>query len=300
MKILITGSSGFIGTALEKLLEEKNIEVVTFDIKNDPLEDIRDISTLQSKMSGVGGIVHLAAVSRVKTAHDNPLECINTNIGGLANVLESARLAKSNQNNPWVIFSSSREVYGDPAILPVDESSIRKAINIYGVSKLLGEDLCRIFSESYELKVRVLRLSNIYTGKNDRLGRVIPKFILQAMNNEDLFIHGTGEEIFDFTYISDTIQGILGCIYEIEGSSNLYDDFNLSSGIPISLKQLADSIIEKTQSKSKVVFAPSRSYDVNKFYANPSKAIKKLGFSPKVALDKGIELSIKELKSLTC
>ncbi|MBY9014600.1 MAG: GDP-mannose 4,6-dehydratase [Candidatus Lokiarchaeota archaeon] len=296
MKILLTGSSGFIGSALKRLLEEKGIEVVPFDIKDNPLDDVRDFSALQSKVLGIDGIIHLAAVSRVKIAHENPLECVNTNIGGIINVLESARLLRTDNNNPWVIFGSSREVYGESAILPVNESSIRKAINIYGVSKLSGEELCKVYSENYGLKVRVLRFSNVYTGKNDHLDRVIPKFILQAFNEEDLIINGTGEEIFDFTYIDDTIQGIWCCIQEIERNNHLFDDFNLSTGIPISLKQLADTIIKKTRSKSTVEHTKPRSYDVNKFYANPSKAIKILGFLPKVTLNEGIALSIAELK----
>jgi len=296
MKVLITGSSGFIGSALKRLLEEKGIEVIPFDIKDSPLDDVRDFSALQSKVLGIDGIVHLAAVSRVKIAHDNPLECINTNIGGIINVLESVRLIHSDNNFPWVIFGSSREVYGESAILPVNESSTRKAINVYGVSKLSGEELCKVYSNNYGLKVRVLRFSNVYTGKNDHLDRVIPKFILQAFNNEELIINGTGEEIFDFTYIDDTIQGIWSCVQEIERDSHLFDDFNISTGVPISLKQLADTVIKKTRSKSTVEFTKPRSYDVNKFYASPSKAIKILGFLPKVTFDEGIDLSIAELK----
>jgi len=296
MKVLITGSSGFIGSALKRLLEEMGTEIIPFDIKDSPLDDVRDFPALQSKVLGIDGIVHLAAVSRVKIAHENPLECVNTNIGGIINVLESVRLIHSDNNFPWVIFGSSREVYGESAILPVNESSTRKAINVYGVSKLSGEELCKVYSENYGLEIRVLRFSNVYTGKNDHLDRVIPKFILQAFNDEDLIINGTGEEIFDFTYIDDTIQGIWGCVQEIEGKIHLFDDFNLSTGVPISLKQLADTIIKKTRSKSTVEFTKPRSYDVNKFYADPSKAIKILGFQPKITLDKGIELSIAKLK----
>jgi len=296
MKILLTGSSGFIGSALKRLLEEKRIEVISFDIKDNPLEDVRVFSALQSKILGINGIIHLAAVSRVKIAHENPLECVNTNIGGIINVLESARLICTDNIYPWVIFGSSREVYGESPTLPVNESTTRKAINVYGVSKLSGEELCKVYSENYGLKIRVLRFSNVYTGKNDHLDRVIPKFILQAFNEEDLIINGTGEEIFDFTYIDDTIQGIWGCIQEIERDTHLFDDFNISTGVPISLKQLADTIIKKTRSKSIVEFTKPRSYDVNKFYASPSKAIKMLGFLPKITFDEGIDLSIAELK----
>ncbi len=298
MKILITGSSGFIGSALKRLLDEKGIEIVTFDIKENPLDDVRDFSALQTKIMSVDGIIHLAAVSRVKIAHENPLECINTNIGGIINVLESARELISENGHPWVIFGSSREVYGEPMNLPVVETSNRKAINVYGVSKLSGEELCKAYSDNYGLKTRVLRFSNVYTGANDHLDRVIPKFILHALNKEDLVIHGSGEELFDFTYITDTIQGIWGCIQEIERNSYLFDDFNLSTGVPVSLRELAEIIIKNTNSLSRVKYTRSRSYDVNKFYADPGKARKILGFSPKIAIKKGIDLAVKELKML--
>ena len=299
MKILLTGSSGFIGTALKQLLEEQNIEVVPFDIKDNPLDDVRDFSALQSKVMGIDGIVHLAAVSRVKIAHENPLECIKTNVGGIINVLESARTLLSEEKHPWVIFGSSREVYGEPVNLPVVETSFRKAINVYGVSKLTGEELCNVYAENYGLKTRVLRFSNVYTGTHDHLDRVIPKFILAAFNKEDLVINGSGEEIFDFTYITDTIHGIWVCIQEIERNSDLFDDFNISTGVPISLKKLAEVIIEKTGSSSRVKYTKSRSYDVNKFYADPGKARKMLGFSPKITLEIGIDLAIEDLKNLS-
>jgi nucleoside-diphosphate-sugar epimerase len=284
MKILLTGSSGFIGTAIKQLLEEQDIEVVPFDIKDNPLDDVRDFLVLQSKVMGTDGIVHLAAVSRVKIAQENPLECVKTNVGGIINVLESARTLKSEEEHPWVIFGSSREVYGEPVELPVIETSNRKAINVYGVSKLSGEELCKVYAKHYGLKTRVLRFSNVYTGVNDHLDRVIPKFILRAFNKEDLVINGSGEEIFDFTYITDTIRGIWGCIQEIERNLHLYDDFNISTGVPISLRDLAEIIIEKTKSSSRVNYIKSRSYDVNKFYANPGKARKILEFSTKITL----------------
>lgn len=298
MKILITGSSGFIGSALTHLLEEKGIEIVKFDIKENPLDDVREISVLQPKIKGVDGVIHLAAVSRVKIAHENPLECVSTNIGGIINVLESVREILSKNRSPWVIFGSSREVYGESSNLPVVESSFRNPINVYGVSKLSGEEFCKTYSENYGLKTRVLRFSNVYTGINDHLDRVIPKFILQAFNNEDLVINGLGEEIFDFTYIRDILQGIWNCIQEIDSNSHLFDDFNLSIGIPVSLRELAELIIEKTESQSKIKYKVARYYDVNKFYANPDKARRKLNFSPKIMLEDGLNLAIKELRSI--
>jgi nucleoside-diphosphate-sugar epimerase len=298
VKILVTGSSGFIGSALKRLLDENGIKTVTCDIKENPSDDVRDFSSLHSKIRDVDGVIHLAAVSRVKLAHENPLECINTNIGGIINVLESARRISSKNRHPWVIFGSSREVYGESTNLPVVETSPRKAINVYGVSKLSGEELCKAYTENYGLKSRVLRFSNVYTGINDHRDRVIPKFILRALNGENLVINGLGEEIFDFTYITDTIQGIWCCIQKIEKDIQLFDDFNISTGVPISLRELAELIIAKCKSKSKIKFATARSYDVNKFYANPDKARKILGFSPSITIDAGLNLAIEELRML--
>lgn len=296
MKLLITGSEGFIGSALKCMLEQINIEIISYDIRENPKDNIRDLDRLEAKMENIDGVIHLAAVSRVKIAQENPLKCIQTNIGGTSNVLEVAR--KGSKNYPWVVFGSSREVYGESPFLPVTEDSPRKSINIYGISKVTGEDICKIYSTHYGVKTRVLRFSNVYTGIRDQLDRVIPKFIIQALNDEDLIINGSGNEQFDFTYIEDTVQGIYACIQEISKSDIPFDVYNISSGIPISLKELARLIIEKTRSHSHIKFSKSRSYDVSKFYAKPTKAEEKLGFKTKVTLNEGLDLAIKELKKL--
>ena len=295
MKILITGSAGFIGSELKQFLEKKQIEVIPFDIKDDPKYDVRNFEMVQEYVSDIKGIIHLAAISRVIIAQEQPYECISTNIGGVSNVLEAAR---TNDIHPWMIFGSSREVFGEPEILPVSENSPKNPINIYGLSKITGEQLCETYTKYYGLKIRILRFSNVYTSTKDHLDRVIPKFILRALNNQDLYINGSGEEQFDFTYISDTIQGVWGCIKEIEKNKNSLNDFNLSIGTPVSLKKLAEIIIEKTNSRSKIKFNKSREYDVNHFYATPQKAKQYLEFKPSISISKGIDLAINELKTL--
>jgi len=296
MKILITGSAGFIGSALLNYLEERDIIVVPFDIKDDPKYDVKDLGMLEKQTSDVDGIIHLAAMSRVITAQEQPHECIATNVGGVTNVLEAAKIRKS--KSPWVIFGSSREVFGEPDIFPVTELSPKIPINIYGLSKITGENLCEIYTRYYGLKIRIVRFSNVYTSINDHMDRVIPKFIMQALKGENLHINGTGEELFDFTYISDTVNGIWGCVQEIQRNSTVLDDFNLSIGTPVSLKELAELIIEKTESKSQVIYKDSRNYDVNHFYASPKKAKDRLGFSPAISIEEGINLSIKDLKKI--
>ena len=292
MKILITGSAGFIGSALKKFLEERGIEVVPYDLKDTPANDTRVLINVKEKMKGVDGVVHLAAVSRVIKAYEDPLECINTNVGGTINVLEASKLG----NKPWVIFGSSREVFGESRPLPVTEETPCHPMNVYGIAKIAGEDLCKIFSKDYGLKTRVLRFSNVYTGKADQLDRVIPKFIIQAAKNEDITINGTGQEIFDFTYINDSIQGIWGSIQEIQKSQQMYNDFILATGRPTSLQELAETIIKVLNSQSQIKYSQGRSYDVNKFYADPAKAKQILGYNPSIDLEEGIGLAIKDLK----
>lgn len=294
MRILITGSSGFIGSALKDFLRKQGIEVIPYDLKDIPLNDTRDFANLKEKIKGVDGIVHLAAVSRVVLAYQNPLECINTNIGGVINVLEAIRQASGKQ--PWIIFGSSREVFGESRPLPVTEETPCHPMNVYGIAKISGEELCKIFAKDYGLKTRVLRFSNVYTGPNDQLDRVIPKFILQAAKNEDLVINGTGQETFDFTYIDDTIQGIWGCIQEIQKSQKPYDDFILATGRPTSLQELAEIIIKTLHGQSKIRYNQGRSYDVNKFYADPEKARRVIGFNPKIRLEEGISLVVDKFK----
>lgn len=293
MRIMITGSSGFIGTSLKILLEKQGIEVVPYDLKDDPPNDTRDFSNLNKKIKGVDGIIHLAAVSRVKLAYENPLACVDINVGGTINVLEAARMSPA---RPWVIFASSREVFGESRPLPATEETPRHPMNVYGIAKIAGEDLCRIFSKDYGLKTRVLRFSNVYTSVNDQLDRVIPKFILQAGKNEDIVINGTGEETFDFTYIDDTVRGIWGCLQEIQKSQQLYNDFILATGVPTSLRELAEIIVEALQSKSRIKYSEGRSYDVSKFYADPAKAKQLLGFEPATGLRDGIRLVIGKFK----
>ena len=294
MKILITGSAGFIGSALKDFLEKQDIEVIPYDLKDAPANDTRDLANLRVKMAQADGVVHLAAVSRVKWAFEDPLACIHTNVGGTINVLEAIRQAHGKQ--PWVIFGSSREVFGESRPLPVTEETPCHPMNVYGVAKIAGEDLCKIFAKDYGLKTRTLRFSNVYTSSRDQLDRVIPKFILRAAKNEDIIINGTGQETFDFTYIQDTISGIWGCIQEIQKSQRPYDDFILPKRIPTTLREYAEIINKVLASKSEIKYAQGRSYDVNKFYADPAKAKQFLGFNPSTALEEGIGLVIRDFK----
>ena len=297
MKILITGNAGFIGSHLEKLLTAQGVDVLGYDIARNPAEDVRDLTNVLSHAQGVDGIVHLAAVSRVKWGFEDPQKCVDVNVLGTTNVLEAARqIGRAGGKSPWVTFGSSREVFGEAKELPATELTPRIPVNVYGTTKAVGEDLCKAYAQNYGLRTRVLRFSNVYSAPNDQLDRVTPKFIILASKNEPITINGEGAGVFDFTYIDDTVQGIYSCIQEVgKDSAPAFDDFNLVTGTATTLTELADIIKRTMGSTSPIVNDEARTYDVNSFYGSPEKASRVLGFRPTTDLQTGIVRVIERL-----
>lgn len=293
MKILLTGSQGLIGRSLSMFLKEKGAEVIPYDPKENPRNNILDFDNLKKEAAEADGIIHLAALTQPKTAYEKPRDCVNINIVGTANILEVAR---NSEKRPWVIFISSREVFGEGAALPIREDTPRNPATIYGLTKFIGEDFCKNYSEGYGLKTRILRLTSVY-GENDFQDRVIPKFVSLATKGDPLVIYGTGEETFDFTYVEDIVEGIWQTISETERSQKTHDDFILSFGSPVSLKDLAETIIKETGSSSQIKYEKKPHFSTTKCYADHSKAKDVLGFQPKTDIRQGIKLIIKNIKN---
>ena len=148
--------------------------------------------------------MHLAAVSRVIWAERAPEDCRSTNIGGLRRVLE---VAFEQPVPPWVIFASSREVYGQPRPLPGTEDTPLSPVNLYGRSKVEGERLVEEARAS-GLRTAAVRLSNVYGSALDHADRVVPAFVWAAVQGNAIRIDGA-ECTFDFTHIDDTVRGMV-------------------------------------------------------------------------------------------
>ncbi len=297
-KVFITGSAGFIGTRLSELLTAEGVVVCNYDVASNPKDDVCDASRLARAIRDFApdGVVHLAAMSRVEDGFLKPQECVAVNVGGITNALEAIR-AFPEGARPWFVFSSSREVFGEAKKLPVTEKSPRVPMNIYGGTKFTGELLTAHYAHNYGLKTRVLRFSNAYTSVHDRLNRVVPKFILQALRGEPITLHG-GNQIFDFVYLDDTVAGIIACLRDVQTSRIAYNDFNLVTGQKTTIKNLVKHILSLTESKSSVTMHPSRRYDVAHFWGNPAKALKILGWRAKHPIIEGLRKSIAALRSL--
>ncbi len=294
-KILITGSEGLVGSALRRKLESSGFEVRGLDIRAGDSEagDVRDAIDVRDAMRGCIGVVHLAAVSRVVWGERDPDLCWKTNVEGFRNVLEAA---DQGAIKPWVIFASSREVYGQPERLPADEETPLRPVNVYARSKVAGEQL---IAEARDrgLRACVIRLSNVYGSTQDHPDRVVPAFARAALLGQPLRIDGC-DHTFDFTHINDVVQGITAVVALLDRSVAPPPPIHFVSGVPTTLGELAALAIDIAQSDSTVTHAPPRNFDVAKFHGCPGRAQSLLGWSPRTSLRQGLATLINDFSTL--
>lgn len=277
MTILITGSRGLIGSALSRVIPSRG-----FDLRatGDERGDVRDAARVAEAVAGCRGVVHLAAVSRVITGERDPDLCRATNIGGLENVIAAI---EAQPQPPWLVFASSREVYGE-ASLPAAEDAPLAPLNVYGETKVRGEQLVA----AARTRTAILRLSNVYGGLADHEDRVVPAFVRGALANRPLRVDGA-DHLFDFTYLDDTIAGITAAIDRIDQQ---LPPIHLLTGRGTTLGELAALAIELAGGGS-IVAGPPRTFDVSRFVGDPSRAAQLLGWTAHTQLRDGIAAMIR-------
>lgn len=301
--ILITGGAGFIGSNIIKRAVPKGYNVYCLDYRDDIdnlngivnrlnliNQDVRDKEVLETlfKNHEFDGVIHLAAVSRVIWAEQEPNKCWDINVNGTKTLLETL---KTTGQDPWFIFGSSREVYGENGNFPISEDHKKDPINIYGESKLTGEKLVKKWSIETGNSSAVLRFSNVYGNENDILDRVIPRFILRALRKKVLKIHG-GDQLIDFTHISDTVDGVFRTIDYLNKDMKIFDDFHILPGQGTTLHDVVNYISNSIDNEPKVKITEGRDYDVDKFVGDPTKAKSKLDFSAEIEPEEGISKTI--------
>ncbi len=285
-RVLVTGSRGLVGTALSSALEAGGYEVVRFDIRSEPGDghgDTRISSSIREAVRGVDGVVHLAAVARVVWAERDPEQCEETNVVGTKNVIDAA-LAEGTR--PWVIFASSREVYGQAGELPADEDAPLAPVNVYGRSKVAGERLVTAARDN-GARTAIVRLSNVYGSLDDHVDRVIPAFVRAAIGGGTLRVEGVNNT-FDFVHIDDVTRGLLALVEEMQTRSDAPPPIHLVTGVPTTLRELAHRVVAITGSRAAVRESTPRTFDVSRFYGDPSRARKLLGWSARISLDEGL------------
>ena len=266
MNILITGGAGYIGSRLaQRLIADHKVTVLDNLHRGTALTkgacfkkgDIRDEQTLSESTKGQDVIFHLAAESAVMSANADPEYCFSTNVTGTFRVLRAAQV----NNVKRVVFTSSREVYGEAPQLPVAESAPLQPRNIYGASKAAAEMCCGAFPG----EISIVRLSNVY-GPGDK-GRVIPLFVKNALLGIPLTLFGA-TQIIDFVWIGT----VLDALARIGLEPFIPGPLNIASGKGVAIAELAERIVSAAASSSKIEIAPARDVEVMRFTADIAAA----------------------------
>ncbi len=301
-KIFITGGAGFIGSRLATVLCESNTVTLFDNLARNTLRftdlaehanvtlvegDILAYDPLCAAMAGAEIVVHAAAIAGIDTVVKRPVETMEVNMLGTANVL---RAAVANSVNDRVLEFSTSEVFGSMAFRSKESDntvagSAGEARWVYAVSKLAGEHLTHAYHVQFGLPTVTVRPFNVY-GPGQTGEGAIQIFIRQALANEDITILGDGTQIRAWCFVDDMIDGLLAAL---ESPNAIGESFNIGNSRNVTtVYGLAETVCRVLSSRSKIVFAPPMSADVELRIPETEKAFELLGFRAKVNLADGI------------
>jgi UDP-glucuronate decarboxylase len=307
MRILVTGGSGFIGSHLTAELLNVGHQVLVLDnfytsdkaniqhlSSNQNLEVIRH-DVINPFIAEVDAIYHLACPASPVHYQRFPVQTIKTSVLGSINMLDLALRLQIP-----ILLSSTSEVYGDPEISPQVESYWGNVNPIgiracYDEGKRAAETLFFDYHRQYGVNIKVARIFNTYgpnMSPND--GRVVSNFIMQALRSEDITIYGDGMQTRSFCYVDDLVSGLISLM---NSNREVQGPINLGNPIEFTVKQLAEKIIEMTNSSSKIVYKELPSDDPKQRKPDISRASEVLGWVPSVNLESGLNKSINYFKS---
>ena len=303
MKILVTGSEGLIGSELCPRLEAKGHTVVRFDKKLyfDERRNTRlDVCVAEPihhyvSWEEVDGIVHLAACSRVILGEKDPNGCIETNIAGTTNVL---RAAQNSFKKPWVLFASSREVYGNPPFFPVVEGCPVLPISVYGRTKAVGEDLV-LGARRSGLTTGVIRLSNVYGSTSDHPDRAVPAFARVAAYGGTIGLAGP-RKTFDFVHVSDAARGLALACERLSYDEAPPPIIQLTTNVGTELGSIvreAAKLAGQKMLKVEINRLPNHPSEVVEFVGENRRAETELGWKPEVAFMDGFRRLVLDYES---
>lgn len=287
VKVLITGGAGFVPSSLaDKLLNYKDMELVLVDnfltgnianIPNHPncrfikcdVNNYNDIAAIMTAHK-FDYVFHYAAVVGVLRTLDNPVMVLR-DIEGIRNILELCK----NTGVKRIFYSSSSEVYGEPVVLPQHEITTPLNSRLpYAVVKNIGEAYCRSYHQEFGLDYTIFRFFNTYGPKQSQ-DFVMSKFLNAALQNKDITLYGDGSQSRTFCYIDDNIDACLTTFFDESYKNEVY---NIGSDIIITIKELAETIIDVTNSNSKIVYLPPlRDGDMTRRQPDNSKMRELLG-----------------------
>lgn len=307
MRVALTGGAGYIGSTLVARLIERGDTVVSVDnqsigdyghLKASNLGgkagllvgDIRDQKLLEEKWKGCDAVAHLAALPGLVRCRDNPEEAVSVNVYGTHCVMEAARRLDIKR----VVFCSSAATYGVPVRMPVTEDHPLRPLNLYGVTKVSGEQIIDTYWDNYGIETVNLRFGNIYgVGVFTRWDTVIPKFVNQAVGGESLTVYGDGEYSRDFVHVQDITKAMM---LSLTAPGIGGETFNVG-GETLTINRLAeivkDELTNETGGKAEAVNTPPRQGETKQFSYDLRKIRDKLGFVNDWTVREGVKQLIK-------
>ena len=306
MRNLVTGGAGFLGSHLIDRLMQNDQEVICLDnyftgkksnirhwIGNKNFELIRHDVTNPIQLE-IDRIWHLACPASPVHYQSNPIKTAKTSFLGTYNMLGLARRVGAR-----ILLASTSEVYGDPEIHPQHEE-YKGSVNPIGIrscydeGKRIAESLCFDYQRMHKTEIRVARIFNTYGPRmvpDD--GRVVSNFIVQALSNNPITIYGDGSQTRSFCYVDDLIDGLISLMNSIECGP-----INIGNPNEFTIKELADIVINRLNSKSKLTYLPLPQDDPLQRKPFIEKAKTKLNWDPKINLESGLEKTIKYFKEM--
>lgn len=278
-RVAVTGSSGFVGSHLVRKIKKLGAELLEIDKTNG--SDILEWSNI-SGYPEFEVLVHLAGKTFVPDSYVTPREFLSNNIIGTINALELCRT-----RNARMIYASSY-VYGHPLSLPINENHPMAAYNPYSEGKIIGERLCESYHRDFGLRVIVLRFFNIY-GVGQRGDFLIPSIIEQSKMGQVKLKNETPKR--DFVYIEDAVEAY---VKAMEYSRTPFEVFNIGGGESYSVREIAEKIVAYFGGGIPISFSgEQRRNEVVNVVADISKASKMLGWKPKIRIEQGLSLCVK-------
>lgn len=313
-RILVTGAAGLIGSTVGALLRAAGATVLPLDLRDPTLEgrgDFRDRAILARLLAEADGVLHFAAISRVIDGERNPDLCWSVNAEGTRMLLQ---LAGQSPRRPWVVYASSREVYGQQDVLPVPEDAPLKPKNIYARSKAEAE---RLMGEARAAgqQVAIVRFSNVYGQTHDHADRVIPAFAraaaaaqvgnraaaaAQVGSRAAAMVRVDGSDCtFDFTHVDDVADGVMRLVRLLNDGETTLPPIHFVSGRQTSLGELANLAVKVGGPGLRVVEAPARGFDVHRFAGDPTRAEALLGWRAATSLEAGFARLAADFRAAT-
>jgi len=304
MQVIVTGCAGFIGSHLtERLLAEgwQVLGIDNFDDFYDPqvkrrnirtclesdrfeiLEaDIRDVVAMEKALAhGADVIVHLAARAGVRPSIEKPLLYADVNVNGTITLLESARKHRIGK----FVFGSSSSVYGNNKKVPFSEDdNVDFPISPYAATKKAGELICHTYHHLYGIDITCLRFFTVY-GPRQRPDLAIHKFARLIEQDKPIPVYGDGSMMRDFTYIDDIIDGTIAAVRSCGG----FEIYNLGESRPVSVNDLIAQIESALGKQAVKEYQPPQAGDVERTYADVTKAVSQLGYNPSTSLEVGLQ-----------